>query len=336
MTHLIALTGATGFVGRRVLALCAESALAVRVLARRPAALDPALNPGLEIVEGDILDDTALHELTAGAAAVIHCAGAITALRPDTFTSVNVEGTRRLVAAARRARNGRFVHVSSLAAREPGLSGYGLSKRLGEREVMDGLAPDRWVIVRPPAVYGPGDAATLPLMDQLTRRTAWLPGTRRQRFSLIYVDDLARALLLLARSREPCGSVHELHDARADGYGWADVAAAVAANEGHPRKVHYLPQAMLAAVAHLSDGWTRATGRPLRLPISPAKVRELYHRDWVCRNTLQDEAIGWSAMVGLEEGLARTLDWYRRNGWLPLTSAVAKTLAGTDHGVRSG
>jgi nucleoside-diphosphate-sugar epimerase len=61
--------------------------------------------------------------------------------RPETLTAANVEGTRRLVAAARQAGTARFVHVSSLAAREPGLSGYALTKRLGEREVIDGCRP---------------------------------------------------------------------------------------------------------------------------------------------------------------------------------------------------
>ncbi|MFW6077126.1 MAG: SDR family oxidoreductase, partial [Hyphomicrobiales bacterium] len=136
MNGPIALTGATGFVGRRVLALCAESGVAVRALARRPAALDGALNANVEVIEGDLLNEAALERLTEGAAAVIHCGGAI-AGSPETLAAANVEGTRRLVTAARRAGTARFVHVSSLAAREPALSGYASTKRLGEREVID-------------------------------------------------------------------------------------------------------------------------------------------------------------------------------------------------------
>ena len=329
MTGPIALTGATGFVGRRVLALAAGTGVKLRVLARRPSALDP----GPEIIEGDILDEDALARLTAGAAAVIHCAGAI-AGSPDILASVNVEGTRRIAAAARRAGIARFVHVSSLAAREPALSGYALTKRLGEREVMDGLAAESWVILRPPVVYGPGDPATLPLLNQFTRSSAWLPGSRLQRFSLIYVDDLARALLHLAGTHQPHGSIHELHDGRAEGYGWVDIAAAAFAAEGRPDRVHYLPRAALGAVSRLSQAWTGLTGRQLGPPLSSGKVRELYHRDWVCRHKLLDEATPWCPKVRFPEGLALTLDWYRRNGWLPLRSGVAKTLAGTDHGAR--
>lgn len=335
MSGPIALTGATGFVGRQVLALAAEADLAMRVLARRPSALDAPLNSNIEVIQGDILDDDALSRLTVGAAAVIHCAGAI-AGSPETLASVNVEGTRRLAAAARRAGTARFVHVSSLAAREPGLSAYALSKRLSEREVIDGLSPDRWVIVRPPVVYGPGDPATLPLMDQFTRPTAWVPGSRRQRFSLLYADDLARALIELARSLEPSGSIHELHDGRLEGYAWADIADAAAAAEGRPNRVRYLPRLLLDAVSRLSQGWTSLTGHRAGPPISPGKVRELYHRDWVCRHNLLDESLAWRADVVFEEGLVRALAWYRHNGWLPAGGGVAKTLAGTGHGVRPG
>ena len=332
MTRPIALTGATGFIGRRVLALAAEAGVPVRALARRPAALDGIEN--LKIVEGDLLDDAALERLTAGAAAVIHCAGVI-AGSPATLHTANVEGTRHLVDAARKADTWRFVHVSSLAAREPRLSGYALTKRLGEREVIDGLSPERWVILRPPVVYGPGDPATLPLMDQLTRPTAWLPGSRRQRFSLLYADDLARALLDLARSSAPAGSIHEVHDGLADGYAWSDIAAAVRIIAGRPERIHFLPRFVLDAAARLSHGWTGLTGHRLGPPISPGKVRELYHRDWVCRHQLLDEASPWKATVPIEEGIARALQWYRDNGWLPAAGAGAKTPAGI-RGVRPG
>ena len=335
MNGPIALTGATGFVGRRVLALCAEAGVAVRALARRPGALDGGANANLEIVQGDLLDDTALARLAQGAKAIIHCAGAL-AGAPEALAAANVKGTRRLAAAARQAGTARFVHVSSLAAREPGLSGYALTKRLGEREVIDGLPPDRWVILRPPVIYGPGDRATLPLIEQFTKLIAWLPGSGRQRFSLLYVDDLARALIHLARSPAPAGAIHELHDGCTQGHAWPDVAAAAFAAEGRPQHVHYLPRPMLDAVAHLSQTWTRLSGRPVGPPLSPGKVRELYHRDWVCRHGLLDAATDWRAEVSFEDGLGRTLAWYRQNGWLPAGGGGAKTPATSGDGVRPG
>jgi nucleoside-diphosphate-sugar epimerase len=335
MNAPIALTGATGFVGRRILALCAEAGVAVRALARRPAALEGEPKENLEVIQGDLLEKPALARLAQGAQAIIHCAGAI-AGTPETLTAANVEGTRRLAAAARQAGTPRFVHVSSLAAREPSLSGYALTKRLGEREVIDGCPRESWVILRPPVIYGPGDPATLPLIEQFTKPTAWLPGSPHQRFSLLYVDDLARALIHLARSREPAGQIHELHDGCVNGHAWADIAAAACAADGRPQRVHYLPRAMLASIAHLSQTWTRLGGRQIGPPLSPGKVRELYHRDWVCRHGLLDEATDWRADVSFDDGFVRTLAWYRQNGWLPAGGGGAKTPTTSGDGVRPG
>jgi uncharacterized protein YbjT (DUF2867 family) len=143
----IALTGATGFVGRRVVALANRP---VRALTRRP---QPP-QPGVEWVLGDLDDTNALARLCEGAAAVLHIAGVVNAADEAGFVAGNVTGTANVLAAA--AGVPRFVHVSSLAAREPRLSLYGASKAQGDALVIASTLD--WVIVRPPGVYGPGDA----------------------------------------------------------------------------------------------------------------------------------------------------------------------------------
>lgn len=331
MTGPIAVTGITGFIGRRVAALAAERGLSIRALVRRPHRLDARAREAIEVVEGDVLDPEAVSRLTRGAAAVIHCAGALMATG-RTLASVNVEGTSRLAEAARQAGVSRFVHVSSVAARQPGVSAYASSKRQGEDALKAALAEQTYVIVRPPAVYGPGDKSTFPLVAQLVRQTAWLPGSRAQRFSLIYVDDLARALLDLARMEEPTGSAHELHDGRLDGYSWAELAATAREVQGRPVAVHFLPQAALAGVARVAATWTLLTGHVPKPRLNPDKVRELYHPDWVCRNNLLDQACGWRPLVPFARGFARTVEWYRQSGWLPPAPGMAMTGAGADHG----
>ena len=143
---ILAITGATGYVGRRVLAL-AESP--VRALTRRPQ----SPQPGVAWIEGDLADTAALAQLCKGADAVLHIAGVVNAPTRAAFDAGNVAGTAAMLAAAG---SRRFVHVSSLAAREPQISNYGASKAAAERLVM--TSDLDWVIVRPPGVYGPGDA----------------------------------------------------------------------------------------------------------------------------------------------------------------------------------
>ena len=125
----IALTGATGFVGQAVLDQAAQSDETVRALTRRAQA--PRAN--VEWVAGDLSDTAALAALCEPCDAIVHVAGLTNAPDPAAFEEANVDGTARLIAAARHSRAKRFVFVSSLSAREPGLSAYGASTSFSAR-----------------------------------------------------------------------------------------------------------------------------------------------------------------------------------------------------------
>ena len=125
----IALTGATGFVGRAVVSALMAKSCQVSALVRDPARAE--MNSNVRQVQGDLQNSAALDDLTKNADVVIHIAGVIGALSRNDFFVANEQGSLAVAEAA--ARNGvkRFVHISSLAAREPGLSMYGASKRAG-------------------------------------------------------------------------------------------------------------------------------------------------------------------------------------------------------------
>uniref|UniRef100_UPI0013DB8B8D NAD-dependent epimerase/dehydratase family protein n=1 Tax=Sandarakinorhabdus rubra TaxID=2672568 RepID=UPI0013DB8B8D len=231
-TAPIALTGATGFVGSRVAALADRP---LRALTRRPQRADDPI----AWVMGDLDDPHALARLCDGADAVIHVAGVVNAADAAGFQAGNARGTANMLAAARAAGVRRFVHVSSLAAREPSLSLYGASKADAERLVM--ACPLDWVIVRPPGVYGPGDAEMLDLFRLARRGFGLAPGGPDARISLIHVDDLARALLVLAGAG-PSREVLELDDGAGarGGHTHADHAGAIAAALGR-RGVRMIP-----------------------------------------------------------------------------------------------
>ena len=186
----LAVTGATGFVGQ---AMLDEAAGRGWRSARSPAA-SRRRRAGVEWVAGDLHDRKALMRLVRNAEAVIHVAGVVNTHDPMGFHLGNVEGTLALVEAAVAAGVPRFVFVSSLAAREPGLSRYGASKAHAEKLVKaSGLD---WTIVRPPAIYGPRDREILELF-KLARWGA-VPMPPPGRTSLVHVADLARLLLALA------------------------------------------------------------------------------------------------------------------------------------------
>ena len=307
MTKTIAITGATGFAGRHAIIELLLRGHRLRALVRSPETAD--LPAGVATVKGDLADSAALARLTAGADAVIHLAGALTALSRDDYFKVNEQGTLALADAAQKAGIRRFVHVSSLAAREPQLSGYAASKRAGEEVIAGRMGALNAIIIRPPAVYGPGDKGTLPLIKELTRPIAAIPGLPEARFSLIHARDLAR-LIALAVEGEAQG-LHEVSDGKSGGYGWADLIGTASVLRGRPIRPVFLPRAIPAAVAAVAEAVARLTGKPGM--VNRGKIAELYHPDWVAR----PGGLALPDPVPFAAGLAETVTWYRAAGWLP-------------------
>jgi nucleoside-diphosphate-sugar epimerase len=303
MTLIIAMTGATGFAGQHVLRRLLADGHRVRALARDPRRLQTA--DRLDIVEGDLRQSESLYRLVQGADIIVNVAGAVAARSSAEFRAINVAGTRFLADAARQARVKRFVHVSSLAAREPSLSAYADSKREAE-EVLAGQVNS--IIIRPPAVYGPGDRGTLPLMQQLLKPLALIPSRQSARFSLIYVEDLAE--IVTRQASEAQRGIIEVHDGKAGGYDWNELMRVARSQENVPQRLSFLPKALPLAVAYAVTPLQFAVSRPLM--VTPGKIRELYHADWVCRNGLTADK-----PTGFPEGFRRTIAWYRQEGWLP-------------------
>ncbi len=310
------MTGGTGFVGRAVLGLLGAADTDLRVLARRPETLAAPIDPA-NIVAADLRDDGALDRLTRNAGTVVHVAGVVAARSNAEFHELNADATVQLARISRDNGVRQFVYVSSLAAREPSFSGYAASKQAAEKALEAVQETMRCIILRPPAVYGPGDRATLPLIQQLSRRHGFVPGTAGARFSLIHVEDLARAIvaLTLSGSRLTATTPFELDDGRSGGYDWPEIARIAASVAGHDVKLHLLPRPLVAAVARLARVKAKATGKPGIL--TAGKVRELYHPDWVARTNLLQDNCDWQPQIGFARGFEQTLSWYRAHEWLP-------------------
>lgn len=315
MTRLVAITGATGFAGRHAVPELARRGYRLRALVRRPEAAE--LPAGVEVIKGDVNDRAAVKALLGGADAVVHLAGALAALDREGYFRVNEGGTEVLAGEAQAAGTGRFVHVSSLAAREPNLSAYGASKRAGEEVVTRHAGGLNAIIIRPPAVYGPGDRGTLPLIRALTQPVAAIPGRPDARFSLIHARDLARIVADSIESTER--GMHEVSDGKSSGYGWRELIAAASDLRGAPVRALFLPRAVPAAVALGAEAVAKLTGRPGL--VNRGKIAELYHPDWVSRAG----SIALADATGFAAGLAETVAWYRQAGWLPRGPAADRS-----------
>ncbi len=310
----IAITGVTGFVGSHAVRRLADRGHEIKVLVRDRSRLSKKFPGSATVVEGALDDRQALKKLANKSDVLVHIAGAIKAVDAAGFTKVNADGTRAIVEAAGQAGVKRFVHVSSLAAREPALSAYCASKAAAETVVADSAAGMDWVCIRPPAVYGPGDRATLPLVQQLSRRHALLTGLHGQRISLLHVDDLARGLVSASEGLVEPGKIYEADDGRDNGYTWQELAKLAGHTLGFTPRVHLLPGKVVGMAGLVGEMLARATGKAQVL--TAGKARELYHPDWVIRGLRLDETGQWKPRIGFDEGFAGTLRWYRAHGWL--------------------
>jgi nucleoside-diphosphate-sugar epimerase len=223
------------------------------------------------------------------------------------FEHGNVTGTLAVLAAATAGGTQRFVHVSSLAAREPRLSLYGASKAQAEKLVEEsGLD---WIIVRPPAVYGPGDRETLDLFRMARRGTIYMPPAGR--LSLLHVDDLARLLLALAAPQAPKHLVIEADDGRPNGWSHREFGDALARAVGVPARTVSTPRFLLAIGSRLDLLLRRDKAR-----LTADRVAYFCHPDWVASRESAVSSELWQAQIPTDVGLKLTADWYRQQGWL--------------------
>jgi len=306
MPGVIALTGATGFIGSAVARRLQRANWQIRALVRPTSRRTRLTGVDACWVQGDLDDLESLRCLVRGAHAVVHCAGAVRGARRDDFIRANSCGVAQLVkAASEKQPPPSFLLVSSVAAREPHLSPYAASKRLGEKELAAGAGKMQWAVLRPPAVYGPGDRELLPLFRWMCRGVAPVLGSNDSRFSLLYVDDLAEVVVRWLESDCSPQGIFELHDGRANGYGWNDLADIMSRLRGRSVCQVRIPRLLLNLAAIVNVAASRIIGYAPML--TPGKARELRHPNWVCDNTLLSREMGWVPSVFLEEGLRRTL-----------------------------
>jgi dihydroflavonol-4-reductase len=325
----ILVTGASGFVGRRVVAALAGAGHLVWGMSRGPA---PQFLPaGVTWVRGDLLEPATYTDVVSEVDAVVHLAARLKARRASDYHAANVEGTTLLLGAAARAgpRSRRVVVMSSLAAMGPGRDGallqetapcrpetaYGASKLAGEaaaREFADRL---HLTMLRPTFVYGPGDPRG---RDHL--RTLLQPGERRwergiERMSFVHVLDLARASLAALGRSGSSGAVYLVADP-AD-CGWDDLRAALlAALDGLVRAGRLSPE-----VAPLVMERTRSLG--------PGAAGAAQRVSWACDTSRARRDLGFIGERPFPSGVAEAVRSYCDEGffapgrWLGRPTTVA-------------
>lgn len=271
----VAVTGATGLVGRAVLKELAGQGLSICALTRSPR----APQAGIDWITGTLSDVPALSDLVAGADSVLHIAGLTKAPDRATLMATNADATARLAAIARAAGVRHFILISSLAAREPHLSDYAASKAAGEAAALSEPSNMALTIIRPPALVGPDDPATAPLLSSL--RAGWLPApggrtARSARFSLMHVDDIARYIAKRIALAAPDTPLEPM--AEPGGITWQDLAATASRVLSKPVRVIRVPPVFLFPAAYIVQAGCATIGKSTFF--NTGKVREMLHTDW--------------------------------------------------------
>jgi nucleoside-diphosphate-sugar epimerase len=316
-------TGATGFIGRRLCARLLERGDEVTAFVRGTSRADALAASGVRLVRGELVTGEGLREAVDGVQCVLHLAATVKAPSPQRYWRCNAEGTRRLAEVlCDLASPPRLVVCSSLAAAGPSsiarprgegeppapVSHYGRSKLAGEEAVRELADRLRAVVIRPPIVYGPGDPAFLPSLAPMVRRGMVLKGgLGPKRYSLLHADDLCTALIAATergatlRRDDPSTGVYSVCDG--DEHTWQSICQALATAMGRrPPLIIPAPAPAAWAVAWAGELVGRVRGRTPAL--NRDKVREMRCAAWTCSLDRAREDLGFAPTLTFEEGLA--------------------------------
>ncbi|MGH8971640.1 MAG: NAD-dependent epimerase/dehydratase family protein [Acidimicrobiia bacterium] len=337
-------TGATGFIGRRLVDGLADAGHKVRALVRDPARAQFLDRPGVELVQGDLGDPASLNEAVTGTQRVFHCAGLVGDwLRPEETRRINVEGTRALLSACASAGVERVVYLSSLSVYGLGhhhgtdesaphrYSGetYIDSKIDAERMVrvfMDRDGPET-VILRPGFVYGPGDHRFMPrLLDALARRQFMYIGDGSKVLNIGYVDDVVQAALLADSTHAAAGHAYNLTDGTETSL--RTFVEFVCQQLGILAPTKQIPPPLAWAACHGAEAVARALRAKEAPRINRGRMRFLYYNQRYCIDKARRE-LGYRPRFTYREGLPLTLAWFREQGLLPESLAEAPAPSGT-------
>lgn len=325
----VLVTGASGFLGSHIAERLANEGHEVRVLVRKSSSREFLQGFPHEEAIGDVTDPKSLPAAVDGIEGVAHAAGLVKARNEGHFTAVNGHGTANLLAAIEKHASNfqRFVYVSSLTAHGPSpdgkprpvdaepkpVSAYGRTKLLGEIAVRESPLASKSVILRMPVIYGPRDPALVTFYQVVRFRLAPLLWGGRNRVSVVYADDAARAVIsTLTAEADVAGKVYTPEDGSV--YTWRDLLNAIEAYMGHSAVTVPVPRIGYDFGALVAELGAKVVRKPVIF--TRDKVREMAQRSWVCSAEALTRDVGWRPQVGIEEGARLTGEWYREYGWI--------------------
>jgi len=328
MPKTVFITGATGFVGSHVADYFFSQGYKVKCLARKTSNLSWLRNE-YEIYEGSLSQISSLKKGVDEADLVVHVAGVVAAKNYDAYYDANVQGTINLAEACVATHTKkRFVLISSLTAVGPSssfenpvdvespmnpITAYGKSKKEAELAIWKFKDKLDISIVRPPAVYGPRDAAIFAVFQSVAKGVGLLIGFGRKNLSLVHVSDLARGIYLAGTTEKAIGKTYFISSD--EFYNWDQLMNIIKNGFGKKSIVKLkLPHSIVKILGASSEIIGNMLGQT---PVfNRDKAIDFIQENWTCSNRAAFEDLNYKQEVKIEEGIASTIKWYQENKWL--------------------
>ena len=339
MNEKVLITGASGFIGHHLVQAALLKGFEVHAAVRRSSDIS-----NLKVLDDNstnsrplvfVYPDYSSKELLipmlqeGGYSYIIHAAGVTRAKSPEAYNLVNAEYTLNLAQAAFEADIPlkRFVFLSSLAALGPieytdqqpiiestkpnPVTSYGKSKLLAEK-LVKGVKGLPLTIIRPTAVYGPGEKDIFIVFETLSKGLDLYIGNKPQRFSFVYAKDLVDATLAALSEEGKNVSIYNISDGQQyDRYELAKLFGEISGKKSY--RVH-LPVGLIRIVASLLESFaTFSKNMPV---LNKEKINELTAANWNCSIKAANDNLHYIPQYNLREGLVETLSWYKENKWL--------------------
>jgi nucleoside-diphosphate-sugar epimerase len=325
----VLVTGATGFTGGHLARALAARGDTVSALVRTEGPAASALaQAGVTLVTGDLRDRQALAAATGGVDVVYHIAAMYrqAGLGDEVYRAVNAVAVKDVIEAAARGGVRRVVHCSTVgvhgdvehppaneeAPLKPGdvyqatkLEGEELARAAGERLGIE------VTIARPTGIYGPGDRRLLKLFRGVAKRRWVTLGAGEIYYHLTFIDDLIDGFRLCGTHPKAANRTYILAGGEVTTLN--ALVALVADVAGVPVPTRHLPVWPVWTAGAVCEALCRPFG--IEPPIFRRRV-DFFTKSRAFDITRARTEIGFAPRVGLREGIRRTLDWYRTEGWL--------------------
>ncbi|MEW6086796.1 MAG: NAD-dependent epimerase/dehydratase family protein [bacterium] len=328
----VLVTGANGFIGSRIVEELLKKNYEVSCLVRKTSNLSFLSHLPVSYVYGSVDNKSSLVDAFGSFKGdfpgyIIHCAGVLKGRNREDFFSVNAEGTRNLIetCAVFKDKIKRFVYISSLAASGPGtiqnprkeadipnaISFYGQSKLAGEEELKKFSREIPITIIRPTAVYGPGDRGIYTYFKLINSGIMPFVGNMEMEISVIFVEDLVKAVLFIMESKEAEGETFFISDGTV--YKLKEILTEIKKALNKKTIPFFIPDFLLYFIAFISEFTTELFGKATFL--NRQKFLEISQKGWVC-SIDKLKKLGFTPEYELKTGVKETIRWYRENGWL--------------------